>query len=228
MTRRYSPSSRASLSGFCPGNALLVPWSGLVRRNWMKQTGPLALPAGRQPTVSASTYSYANVSTEGSFAMSRLAISRRRLAMRVRVRPRVRRVRFSFPAEPLQAAVARRRVAALLTTAWGEGQDVDDATLVASEVLTNGCLHGGGRVRVHASINRQAMRLRVSTPARWNVGDGQSSSTCDDESGRGLEIVRALAQTFLVARGQNGAGTSVTVVCLAQRSLAGSVSEGEA
>jgi hypothetical protein len=51
-----------------------------------------------------------------------------------------------------------------VTSIWGEGSGAEDATQVAAELLNNGCLHGAGRVRVQARINRQSMTLRVSTP----------------------------------------------------------------
>ena len=125
----------------------------------------------------------------------------------------VRRVGFSFAAEPVQAAQARRRVAALLGLVWGDVSAVEDATLVASEVLTNGCRYGGGRVRVRARISSQRMTLRVSTPAPWR--DPQAQPDAEGESGRGLEIVLALAESVVIASDTGGLGISVTVVCLA-------------
>jgi len=125
----------------------------------------------------------------------------------------VRRLGFSFAAEPVQVAQARRRVAALLGSTWRDVSAADDATLVASEVFTNGCRYGGGRVRVRARISSQRMTLKVSTPAPWR--DPQAQPDAEGESGRGLEIVLALAESVLIAQDANGPGISVTVVCLA-------------
>lgn len=130
----------------------------------------------------------------------------------------VRRVGFSFAAEPAQVAQARRRVAALLGSVWSDGPAVDDATLVASEVLTNGCRYGGGRIRVRARVGSQRMTLRVSTPAPWR--DPQAPPDAEGESGRGLEIVLALAESVVIASDTDGPGISVTVVCLAEPVLA--------
>jgi anti-sigma regulatory factor (Ser/Thr protein kinase) len=86
--------------------------------------------------------------------------------------------------------------------------------LVVSEVLTNGCLYGGGRVRVRARISRQSITVKVSTPAPWRDRQAQLSDV-EDENGRGLEIARALAESVHIAPDAESTGVSVTVVCLA-------------
>jgi anti-sigma regulatory factor (Ser/Thr protein kinase) len=126
----------------------------------------------------------------------------------------VRRMGFSFAGEPVQVAAARHRVAAVLGSAWGDVPAVEDATLVASEVLTNGCLYGGGRVRVRARISGERMTLKVSTPAPWRDPQAQPDPA-EGENGRGLEIVTALAESVIIASDIGGPGVSVTVVCLA-------------
>ena len=133
-------------------------------------------------------------------------------ALRPRSTPPVWRIRFSFAAEPVQAAQARRRVAAALGSAWGDVPATDDATLVASEVMTNGCRYGGGRARVRARIS---MTLKVSTPAPWRDHEAPPDAA-EDESGRGLEVVQALAVSVRIASDAEGPGVSVTVVCLAE------------
>lgn len=138
----------------------------------------------------------------------------------------VRRLGFSFAAAPVEVAQARRRVAALLGAAWGDVPAAGDAALVASEVLTNGCLHGGGRVRVRARISSQRMTLRVSTPAPWRVPQEQPDA--EAESGRGLEIASALADSVLVTPDTDGPGISVTVVCLAEPAPTASISRAGA
>jgi anti-sigma regulatory factor (Ser/Thr protein kinase) len=145
----------------------------------------------------------------------RRAPARNRAAVpRPRSTPPVRRIGFSFAAEPVQVAQARRRVAAALGSTWGDVPAADDATLVASEILTNGCRYGGGRVRVRARISSQSMTLKVSTPAPWRDQEAEPDPV-EDESGRGLEIVQALAESVLIAPDVEGPGISVTVVCLA-------------
>lgn len=138
----------------------------------------------------------------------------RAAAPRLRGTAPVRRMGFSFAGEPAQVAKARHRVAAVLGLAWGDGPAAEDATLVASEVLTNGCRYGGGRVRVRARISDERMILKVSTPAPWRDPQAQHDPV-GDESGRGLEIVMALAASVIIAPDTDGPGISVTVVCLA-------------
>jgi anti-sigma regulatory factor (Ser/Thr protein kinase) len=121
---------------------------------------------------------------------------------------------FSFAAEPVQVSQARRRVAAALGSVWGDVPAVDDAALVASEVLTNGSRYGGGRVRVRARISSQRITLKVSTPAPWR--DPEAQPDPEGESGRGLEIVLALAESVLITPDTDGPGICVTVVCLAE------------
>lgn len=138
---------------------------------------------------------------------------------RPRSTPPVRRIGFSFAAEPAQVAQARHRVAAALGSTWGDVPAADDATLVASEVLTNGCRYGGGRVRVRARISSQSMTLKVSTPAPWRDQEAEPDPV-EKESGRGLEIVQALAESVLITADTDGPGVCVTVVCLAEPVLA--------
>ena len=125
-----------------------------------------------------------------------------------------RRIGLSFSGEPIQAERARHRVEALLAFQWGRGPAADDAGLVAGEVLANGCRYGGGRVRVRARISSRSITLTVSTPAPWRVQEVEPSGVVK-ESGWGLEIVEALAESVCIGTDPDGRGVSVTVVCLA-------------
>lgn len=134
-------------------------------------------------------------------------------AAHVRMRPLARRIGFSFRADAAQVSWARHRVAALLISAWGAGPEADDATLAASELFANGCVHGTGRVQVCVRVSKSSMTLRVSTPGAWRTEGMRAPACADAESGRGLEIVQALAESFLIAPDPRGCGNCVTVVC---------------
>lgn len=150
----------------------------------------------------------------------------REVAGRARARPCVRRIGFSFPADPALVAWARHRVAALLVSAWGRGPEADDATLAASELFANGCVHGTGRVQVCVRISKSAMTLRVSTPGSWQSAGVRAPVCADAEDGRGLEIVGALADSVLIAADPRGRGHCVTVVCRAGRLESASPQQG--
>jgi anti-sigma regulatory factor (Ser/Thr protein kinase) len=149
---------------------------------------------------------------------SRIASARdREIAGCVRLRPGARRVGFSFPADAVQVMWARHRVAALLATAWGEGRETDEATLAASELFANGCVHGVGRVQVRVRISTSSMTLRVSTQGAWRSEAVSAPASAEAENGRGLEIVRALAESLVIAPDPSGYGNCVTIVCRAGR-----------
>jgi len=141
--------------------------------------------------------------------------ARSREIARTPARPLVRRMGFSIPADAAQVAWARHRVAALLTLAWGEGPAADDATLAASELFANGCVHATGRVQVRVRISASSMTLQVSTPGEWRSEGIPGPACADAEGGRGLEIVQALAERLLITPDPRGCGNCVTVVCRA-------------
>lgn len=137
-------------------------------------------------------------------------------APRARLTAAVRRIGFSFSGKPVEAARARHWMEALLAAQWGQSPGVDDAALVAAEVLANGCRHGGGRVRVRARISSRSITLNVSTPAPWRApAPTPAAPGAIEEGGHGLEIVAALAESVRIGPGVDGSGVSVTVVCLA-------------
>ena len=82
-------------------------------------------------------------------------------------------------------------------TLWRWPGDVQDATLIASELVTNAVRHG--RVRGHevwlrlAVLDSGELLIDVSDPVRNFPGGAAQSEPCEDtESGRGLHVVRAL------------------------------------
>ncbi|MFE7118764.1 ATP-binding protein [Streptomyces sp. NPDC057654] len=110
----------------------------------------------------------------------------------------LRRNAFRLPRQPASVGLARLRVREHLT-AWGRtGDAVDAAMLVVSELATNAVRHGalGDRefeVAVTA-LGDGSCFVEVTDsgrrpPVPRAVGD-------EDESGRGLHLVEALAETW--------------------------------
>jgi two-component sensor histidine kinase len=108
-------------------------------------------------------------------------------------------VAWTFPAGyPLHAHQARSWLAAYLATVWSDSDAVFSAEVAASELFTNASVHGAGSVSVIARADANLLLLEVGDdspqlPAIHNADD-------DDEHGRGLHIVDALAVCW---RGQS-------------------------
>jgi anti-sigma regulatory factor (Ser/Thr protein kinase) len=78
----------------------------------------------------------------------------------------------------------------------------DTVVLLTSEVVTNAVLHGQGSLRLGADAHRQFVRVEVmdgssATPRSREAG-------ADDESGRGMSIVDALAAEWGVTPADPG------------------------
>lgn len=109
-----------------------------------------------------------------------------------------------FPSTPLSARAAREFVAGVLRGANASDAAVDDMGLIVSELVANSIQHGDGGdivVRVeHDSDewfavtvgNGLAVRHPPMDPATWTVAPP------DERSGRGLGIVRQLADEIEV------------------------------
>jgi len=99
----------------------------------------------------------------------------------------------SLPPAPDSARQARRFVADVLTDA-GEDALLDVATLLTSELVTNGIVHAHTELRVITEVTERFVRVEVvdgnpSLPARR---DYDKSAT----TGRGMEMVELLAHEF--------------------------------
>ncbi|EIV93737.1 ATP-binding protein [Frankia sp. QA3] len=100
--------------------------------------------------------------------------------------------RFDLPADPRTAGRARRLVTELLA-AWNRPETIEVAQLLVSEVVTNAVRFVGDRGALCLSVSLQADRIRIA------VDDGTSQHPAlkpageDDESGRGMHLVAALA-----------------------------------
>ena len=98
-----------------------------------------------------------------------------------------------LPGEPLAAREARRAV-----TSWalarGLGPDVDDLELITSELVANAASHGQGQVTLEVEDTGELIRLRVTDSGA--IPPEPRDALPDDDSGRGLLIVAALASNW--------------------------------
>lgn len=91
---------------------------------------------------------------------------------------------------------------------WGMGAVMDDAVLITSELVANAVVHAGGAGRLTLeSDNSEHLRIEVSD------GDHRppvrAESSVDSLSGRGLNIIFALASAWGAVLGPSGCGKTV-------------------
>ena len=90
-------------------------------------------------------------------------------------------------------AVARRFVRDKLAE-WGIDEPVDDAQLVVSELAANALTHAHSSYRVRLAANEAALRIEVDDDG---TGTPEPQPLTDDEEhGRGLHLVGALAASW--------------------------------
>jgi anti-sigma regulatory factor (Ser/Thr protein kinase) len=111
-----------------------------------------------------------------------------------------------LPAEPVSASVLRRELKAFL--GFLPPVRIDDVVLQASELVANAVLHGAGPITVSVWPGGHALRVEVTdtgggAPRLVPATDGQ------DETGRGLLIVDALADSWGVLPLVPGPGKTV-------------------
>ncbi|MBH5333601.1 ATP-binding protein [Streptomyces pactum] len=112
----------------------------------------------------------------------------------------LRHERFQLPAHGASVAAARRRVRSRLP-GWGFGAEVCDAAeLVMSELFTNALVHTGTDqilcvIRADDSAGR-AVYVEVADQGGGPVGPTARRAGADEESGRGLMLVCALAEAW--------------------------------
>jgi serine/threonine-protein kinase RsbW len=100
----------------------------------------------------------------------------------------------TFPGLPAVVPAARRFVRGFLT-----GPRVDDLELIACELISNGIRHtpagDGGEFIVRMRTGSGWARVEVSDTgsANWNPSEGAEP---DDEFGRGMVIIAALADKY--------------------------------
>lgn len=104
--------------------------------------------------------------------------------------------------EPPSVAMARRLVDETLRQ-WDCAEALDEVALLVSEVVTNAVIHGGSDVDVAVRLLPDALRIEV-IDSNDTVPLPVGAADLDDESGRGLAIVDALASRWGVERFERG------------------------
>jgi anti-sigma regulatory factor (Ser/Thr protein kinase) len=101
----------------------------------------------------------------------------------------------TMPCEPKSASRARRLVRAALNT-WDLGPLIDDGTLIISELVGNAARHSGCRLlRVSVRLpDRDRVRLAVTD--KCSQPPTAQEPCCENESGRGLMLVDAMADRW--------------------------------
>lgn len=106
----------------------------------------------------------------------------------------------TFPVDPRSAAAARRFVASTLD---GHAlQMVEDAVLLASEVVTNALRHASEAVRVVVDVDDRVVRVEVhdDSPLLPVVGPVRSTAT----GGRGMPMVDTMTRRWGVTPAADG------------------------
>ncbi|MFJ2112657.1 MULTISPECIES: ATP-binding protein [unclassified Streptomyces] len=130
-----------------------------------------------------------------------------------RARRRSARASYILPPSETSARWARHLTAAYLNHGCGEpvpaGQ-VDDVTLVVSELVTNATRHGHGNCRLQLSVRHGRVIVEVHdhnpAPPRLCLPDATA------EGGRGIAMVRELSCRFSVLGGPGGGKTVQAVL----------------
>lgn len=128
------------------------------------------------------------------------------------------RVEYTLPQEIESAGRARKLTSAFLRRPHRhlpevDAERVDDATLIASELVTNATQHGRSpcRLRVEVSDDRLTVEVHDASPA----GPRVLKPSTERDSGRGLAIVRHLAARLEVVGGGRGQGGKTVRAVLA-------------
>ncbi|MEW2271699.1 ATP-binding protein [Streptomyces griseofuscus] len=110
---------------------------------------------------------------------------------------------FRIPKHRRHVSTARRQVAKSLAD-WGITDELaDSVVLLASELVTNAVRHCRvtcALVEVTLTLRERELRLEVSDPERDRFPQPRDSAL-DEEGGRGLALVAALAETWGYQRG---------------------------
>lgn len=119
-----------------------------------------------------------------------------------------------IPPEPAELPAARAALRAWLLEVGVHGDDANaDVLVVASELVTNGVYHDGGDlITLRADRKDRHVALEVTTvdhlPGRHPTYRDAEGSV---DAGRGLEIVHALSDGYLVVRENNERTTTCRV-----------------
>ncbi|WP_328513817.1 ATP-binding protein [Streptomyces mirabilis] len=105
--------------------------------------------------------------------------------------PRFRCV-LPFEAVPAEVRLLRRAVAKQLSQ-WGMPTAADEAELLVTELVTNVIKHVGDGASATLILEWRRERLRVEVHDKSRTVPSLRAAICDDECGRGLHLLAALA-----------------------------------
>ncbi|NGO45539.1 ATP-binding protein [Streptomyces ureilyticus] len=118
--------------------------------------------------------------------------------------PRLRCV-LPFEAEPAEVPLLRKAAAAQLDQ-WGMREAAEEAELLVTELATNVIKHVGEGTSATLILELQRERLRVEVHDKSREIPSLRTTDCDEECGRGLHLLAALAVdwgTVLSAAGKS-------------------------
>jgi len=113
--------------------------------------------------------------------------------------PQPRRCVLPFAADPSQLADLRRAVKAELA-AWGMSSLADEAELITTELASNVIKHVGQGSAATLVLDAGADQLRVELHDKSDKEPQRLHPACDEESGRGLQLLSALAPSWGTTR----------------------------
>ncbi len=132
-----------------------------------------------------------------------------------RARRRTARVEYHLPCEDDSAYCARRLTRQFLTRERAmRAAHVDDAVLVASELVANAIRHGRGCCRLRLSlddVDELTIEVHDDSPHRPRLREQSMSA----ESGRGIALVRAVSRRLSVVSDAGGGKTVRAVLSAA-------------
>lgn len=103
-------------------------------------------------------------------------------------------MKVELPAEPTSAAVARD---AVRKACHGVDVDVHSVMLCTSELVTNAVLHGQPPIELEVTVGAEVVHVAVhDTDQSASAVSRRRPLSVDTISGRGLEIVQALATAW--------------------------------
>ncbi|WP_229865586.1 ATP-binding protein [Streptomyces spinoverrucosus] len=117
---------------------------------------------------------------------------------------------FVLPAAPESVGAARRTVRETLTS-WHTGpDDLDNAVLVTSELVTNAVTHSGSeRIVCRLHITGDRLRIEVEDQNLGSTLPTPRQACPDDQNGRGLLLVEAICDDWGVRPAPNRSGRVV-------------------
>lgn len=120
---------------------------------------------------------------------------------------------FHLPALGACVAEARRRLRTLLSAQGIDTEVRDDAGLVLSELFTNAIRYSDSeRITCALRVAGNVVRLEVGDQGRGLTEPQSREAGVDEESGRGLQLVDALAAAWGVQTCPDGRGRLVWAV----------------